>query len=72
MKSLGCGAGVDLQALAQVAAVMKPYWLDFSSLKQTLAAVEDGLDVVDWATTSAEFRAHIATHSTPQPFAEAA
>ena len=45
MKSFGCGAGVDLQALAQVAAVMKPYWLYLSSLKQTLAAVEDGLDV---------------------------
>lgn len=25
------------------------------------------VDVVDWATTSAEFRAHIATHSTPLP-----
>jgi hypothetical protein len=51
---------------------MKPYWLYLSSLKQTLAAVEDGLDMVNWATTSAEFRAHIVTHSTPQPFAEAA
>lgn len=30
------------------------------------------VDVVDWATTSTEFRAHIATHSTPLPFAEAA
>lgn len=29
------------------------------------------VDVVDWATTSAEFRAHITTHSTPLPFAEA-
>jgi hypothetical protein len=29
------------------------------------------VDVVDWATTSTEFRAHIATHSTPLPFAEA-
>ena len=50
---------------------MKPYWLDLSSLKQTLAALEDGLDVVDWATTFAEFRALIAKHSTPLPFAEA-
>lgn len=28
------------------------------------------VDVVDWATTSAEFRAHIATQSVPLPFAQ--
>jgi predicted acyl esterase len=42
---------------------MKSPALDLTPFRQALASLEDGLDVVDWASTSPESQSHIADHS---------
>lgn len=46
MKSCACGAGVDLAPLARENAHMNLPRLDLTALRQALASLEDGLDVV--------------------------